>query len=123
MGELAAASSLSAIVTVVASHVRDAVEATVSTLLLRDGDCLSMVGQSGVAAEKAARWASFPIADENPASEAVRTARPVVVTDPADVLARYPHMAPDTPPGRSVVDLPLRAGDDVIGVIGLTFDD
>ena len=122
-GELAAAVSMGAIVTVVASHVREAVGAAVSTLILRDGNRLAIAGQQGVAAEKAARWAVFSVDDENPASEAVRTGLAVVAATPEEVRTRYPRMAPDTPVGRSVVNLPLTAGREVIGVIGLTFED
>jgi GAF domain-containing protein len=122
-GELAAAASMDSIVTVVASHVREAVGAAVSTLILRDGDRLSIAGQRGVAAEKAARWAAFSIDDENPASEAVRTGQPIVIATAAEVRRRYAGMAPDTPADRSVVSLPLTAASEVIGVIGLTFED
>ena len=121
-GELAAADSMDAIVTVVASHVRDAVHAAVSTLILRQGDKLAIVGQRGVAADKARRWALFGVEDDNPASEAARTGQPVVAATAAEVRARYPAMAADTPPGRSVIDLPLALAGNVIGVIGLTFE-
>jgi GAF domain-containing protein len=122
-GELAAAASMDAIVTVVASHVRDAVAAAVSTLILRQGSTLTIIGQRGVAAAKARRWASFDVGDDNPASESVRTGQPVVVTTADEVRARYPAMAPDTPPSRSVINLPLALAGEVIGVIGLTFED
>jgi GAF domain-containing protein len=121
-GELAAAQTMDDIVTVVASHVREAVQAAVSVLILRDGDQLRVAGQRGVAAEKASRWATFALADANPASEAVRTGQPVVAATQHEVRRRYPAMAADTPPQRSVVDLPLRAGGQVIGAIGLTFE-
>src|SRR3954447_14257295 len=121
-GELAAAESLDAIVTVVAEHVCVAAHAAVSTLILREGDRLVIAGSHGVDAEKAGRWASFPVSDDNPASEAVRLGRPVVAATAEEVQQRYPGMAPDTPLDRSVVALPLRTGGEVLGAIGLTFE-
>ena len=121
-GELTAAESMEDVATVVASHVAAAVRASVSTLILRDGDVLRVVGHGGVADEKIRRWSTFGIDDANPASEAVRTGRPVVAATAAEVAARYPLMAADTPTSRSVVSLPLRAADNAVGVIGLTFE-
>jgi GAF domain-containing protein len=121
-GELAASESLDAIVTVVADHISYAVQAAVSTLILRDGDRLVIAGQHGVASDKAIRWSVFPVSDENPASEAVRTGQPVIAATAAEVRRRYPRMAGDTPLGRSVISLPLRAAGEVIGAIGLTFE-
>jgi len=121
-GELAAAESLAEVVTVVAEHVCVAARAAVSTLMLRDGDRLVIAGSHGVDPEKVGRWASFSITDDNPASEAVRLARPVVAATAQEVQQRYPGMAPDTPLDRSVVALPLRTGGEVLGAIGLTFE-
>ncbi len=123
LGELAAATSMDDIVVVVASHIREAVQAAVSTLILRDGDHLEIAGQVGVATEKATRWARFGVADANPASEAVRTRQPVVAATHEEVLRRYPGMAADTPANRSVVNLPLRTPNAVLGAVGLTFED
>src|SRR4051812_23867278 len=123
LGELAAATSMDDIVVVVASHIREAVQAAVSTLILCDGDQLAIAGQVGVASDKADRWARFALADANPASEAVRTRQPVVAAPPEEVLRRYRAMAADTPRSRSVVDLPLRTPSAVLGVVGLTFED
>lgn len=121
-GELAAAQSMEDIATVVASHVADAVRASVSTLMLREGDSLRMIGHRGVAEEKARRWSSVGIDDQNPASEAARTGEPVVVATAAEVAARYPRMASDTPASRSVVALPLHVATENVGAIGLTFE-
>jgi GAF domain-containing protein len=123
LGELAAATSMDDIVVVVASHIRDAVQAAVSTLILRNGDQLEIVGQVGVDSEKADRWSSFGVADANPASEAARTRQPIVAATAEEVLSRYPAMAADTPRDRSVVNLPLRTPTTVLGVIGLTFEE
>lgn len=121
--ELVAADAMDSVITIVVSHVVDAVNAAVSTLILREADGLRIVGQRGVAAEKAERWTTFPVSDQNPASEAVRTGLPVVAATAAEVRRRYPMMAADTPEQRSVVCLPLKAVGEVLGVIGLTFEE
>ena len=121
--ELAAADTMPAVTAVAVSHVLEAVHAAVSTLMLRDGNRLLVAGQQGVAVDKARRWANFGVSDANPASEAVRTGQPVVAATADEVQQRYPRMAADTPGQRSVVCLPLKAVGDVIGVLGLTFED
>ena len=113
---------MQAVIPIVVSHALEAVHAAVSTLIVRDGPELRIVGQHGVADEKARRWASFGVTDQNPASEAVRTRAPVIAATADEVRRRYPLMAPDTPQHRSVICLPLVVMSDVLGVIGLTFD-
>jgi GAF domain-containing protein len=121
-GELAAAGTLADVVAVVAEHVCAAVHASVSTLILREGERLLIAGSHGIDVAKADRWASFGLDDDNPASEAVRSGAPVIAATPEQVRSRYPAMAADTPLDRSVVALPLRAADETIGAIGMTFE-
>lgn len=121
--ELSGATKLDEVVDIAVAHLADAVGAAVSTLLLVEGDELVVAGQVGVADEKIRRWTRMPLEDANPASEAVRTRRPVVAATADEVRARYPRMAPDTPERRSVVCLPVAAGARVLGALGLTFDD
>lgn len=119
---LATAGSIDEVVTVAVSHLAGAVGAVVSTLLLVDGDRLVFVGSHGLPPDKLRRWATFPVEDVTPAGEAVRTGAPVVAATAAEVRSRYPQMAADTPHSRSVVCLPLRSQDAVLGAIALTFE-
>ncbi len=121
--ELGAAETIDAVIEAAVKHLADAIGAAVTTLMLRDGDELVLVGGHGLQDGIAERWHSFPIAHDNPASEAAREARPILVRDRDDIAARYPDMVDDTPEGRSVVGLPLGAVGVPVGVAGLTFDE
>ncbi len=128
--QLAAADTMAEVLQVAVVDMRRAVRAAVSVLILVEtgadgkptGDLIT-VGHDGIELEKINRWLRMPLDGDNPASEAVRTRRPVVTVLPDEVRARYPQMADDTPPERSVICLPLNAGDAVLGAIGLTFED
>src|SRR5581483_8994398 len=58
----------------------------------------------------------------NPASEAVRTGRPVSISDVPTIETVYPSLRDEVPERRSILCLPLGSGSPV-GVIGLTFED
>ncbi|HKC27098.1 MAG TPA: SpoIIE family protein phosphatase, partial [Jatrophihabitans sp.] len=121
--ELGAADTIDAIVDAAVTHAAAAIRAAVTTLMLREGDHLRLVGGRGLRPGILERWHSFPVADANPASQAFREGLPVLVNNPDDIGSRYPGMAADVPAGRSVVCLPLGSGDDRVGVAGLTFDE
>jgi serine phosphatase RsbU (regulator of sigma subunit) len=108
---------------VVVSQVAEAIQAAVSTLMLREGDELVLVGTYGVRAGVQSAFGRFPVADANPASEAARTGAAVVLGASDDIGGRYPSIASWMPPGRSLICLPLHAGGPAVGVIGLTFDE
>jgi len=108
---------------VVITGVRDAVRAAVSALMVREDEQLRLVGSRGLQPAVAQRWATFAATDATPASEALLTGAPVVVADSGEVIRRYPQIASDFPGGRSVVCLPLNAGQEPLGVLALTFDD
>jgi serine phosphatase RsbU (regulator of sigma subunit) len=120
---LAAAETIDAVATVVVSHVVDAIGAAVSTLMLREGDRLRLVATHGVRPGVQQEFATFDINDANPAGEAVRTARPVVVSDVETIREKYAAIADRMPQDRSLVCLPLTVGTETLGVIGLTFEE
>ena len=122
MAELAAAESMDTIVDVVVHHIADAMGAAVATLMLRDDDRLLLVAAHGVRPGVQEEFASFGVGDLNPASEAVRTGRPVVLSAADDIGARYPVLAGHMPQDRSLMCLPLSAAGASLGVVGLTFD-
>lgn len=122
MAELAAAESINTIVGVVVSHIADAMGAAVATLMLRDDDRLLLVAAHGVRPGVEEEFAAFGVDDLNPASEAVRTGRPLVLSAADDIGLRYPVLAEHMPRDRSLVCLPLSAGGASLGVVGLTFD-
>lgn len=120
---LAAAATIADITEVVVSEVAEAIKAAVSTLMLRQGDELVLVGTHGVREGVQTAFSRFGLDDANPASDSVRTGATVVLSARDDIGRRYPSIASWMPPGRSLICLPLHAGGPVVGVIGLTFDD
>lgn len=122
MAELAAAESMATIGDVVVSHIGAAVGAAVATLMLRDGDRVNLVAAHGVRPGVQEEFASFGVQDVNPASEAIRSGEPQVLSASDGIATRYPVLAARMPPGRSLVCLPLIAGARPLGAIGLTFE-
>jgi len=120
--DLAAAETIYAVIEAAVNHTADAIRAAVTTLMLRDGDDLVLVGGSGLRPGVSAQWHRFSVEDSNPASEAARLARPILVNDRADMEKRYGSFTESVPEGRSVVCLPLGVGTQPVGVAGLTFD-
>jgi GAF domain-containing protein len=120
--ELAAAETIDAVIEAAVNHAADAIRAAVTTLMLREGDRLVLVGGHGLRPGVSDRWHSFPLAHPNPASDAARQARPILLNDPHEIQQRYGEFVEDVPEGRSVVCLPLGAATHPVGVAGLTFD-
>lgn len=121
--ELGAAESIEAIVDAAVEHVAGVIRAAVTTLMVREGDQLVMIGGHNLQPGVDQRWSTFPVDHNNPASQAVREARPVVITNVPEIEERYPSLQGQVPKGRSIVCLPLGAGSEPIGVAGLTFED
>ena len=119
--DLGAAQSIADIVDAAVNHVADAVRAAVTTLMVREGDVLVMAGGHNLQPGIDVTWSSFPVDHDNPASQAVREARPVLISE--GIEARYPSLRGQVPRGRSIVCLPLGAGGEPVGVAGLTFED
>ena len=119
--ELGAAESIEDIVDAAVNHVAEAIRAAVTTLMVREGDALVMAGGHNLQPGIDVKWSSFPVDHDNPASQAVREARPVFLSD--GIEARYPSLHGQVPTGRSIVCLPLGAGSEPVGVAGMTFED
>jgi GAF domain-containing protein len=120
--ELSAAVSMAQVVSAAVDHAAEAIGASVSTLMLTEGDRLRLVAGHGLSAGAEQRWGVFPLAGDNPASEAARTGRAVVRASVADVERDYPILRDQMPAGRSLVCLPLENTAPAVGVIGLTSD-
>jgi GAF domain-containing protein len=120
--ELAAAETLDQVIDIVVSHVHRVLDAAIVGFMLRDGEELRFVAYEGLAASVAQQWASFAVAANTPASEAVRTGRTVVIHEGEDSEARYPLLRGYLHPGRSLVCLPMIVAGDAVGAISLSFD-
>jgi serine phosphatase RsbU (regulator of sigma subunit)/integral membrane sensor domain MASE1 len=123
---LAAALTPEAIAEVVADRVRTAVggaDALSLGVISQDGRRLEWVTTAGCAEEISAQFPDLPLDAPTPATDAVRTGRPVIIRTPAEHEQRYPGPGLDTPAvaahGSSWVKWPLQVGTAPVGVIGL----
>ncbi len=120
--ELTMAEDVGRVTEIVVTHTADAVGATMASLTLRVGDDeLELLGLRGGREGDAQRYAKYSIHQRTPASDAIRTERPVVVIGSDAMGAAYPDID-DTGLGeRSVVCLPMRVPGRTIGAVGLSF--
>lgn len=123
--ELGAAITLQEVVDAAVTHITDAIGASVATLVLVENGALRMIGGRGMRAGIEEQWSAFALDDDNPASEAARTVRPVMIDSSAELDARYPTMRGQLPDGRSLLVLPVArvGGPPAAAVLGLTFED
>ncbi len=63
----------------------------------------------------------FAVSEQRPMSEAIRSARPIVLRSPADVLRRYPEIRPDDLRAGPSVVVPLVYEDHAIGAMYFRF--
>ncbi len=119
--ELLTADSVKAVCDVVTEHVMDAAGAVVAAMsLLVDAETLALVAIRGGMPGVANRWATYPLAGDNPTAETVRTGEPLFLTA-AEVVDRYPVLRGQVTPDRRVLTLPLAVGGRVLGAINLSF--
>ena len=120
--DLLAATSVEDVSRVVTDHMTDAAGATVGSIaLLVDADTLALIGVRGVTDAVASRWSTFPVGDANPASEAVRTGKPVIVEGLAEMMARFPGLSSGEGGELSTTCLPLLVAGRPLGAVTLTF--
>jgi GAF domain-containing protein len=120
--ELGAAETMDAVIEAAVTHAAGAIGASVSTLMLTEGDRLDLVAGVGLRDGIQDLWASFGLNDQNPASQAARTGRPVLLGTVPQIETEYPVLRDQVPAGRSLVCLPLDSSQPSVGVIGLTFE-
>jgi PAS domain S-box-containing protein len=122
-GALAAARTTADVIEVVLDDVRVATTAdAVSLCRVADGQ-LVVVAATGHRPEVLARWGRMPLDTQTPFADAVRTGELVVTRSREDLLRRWPVTAADVAPNRqSIAAIPLLAGGEVTGTVGLSFD-
>lgn len=119
----AAAVDMDGVAAVVTAHVAEAVGAVaVSLSLLVAPTMLEFRASAGDITGVTPGGTRFPLDMNHPVTEAARTRRVVAVLGRAAVAAAYPDLYAGTGPERSVVALPLLAGGDCHGVLGLALD-
>jgi GAF domain-containing protein len=119
--ELLVADSLEAVTKIVTESITEAAGATVGSLsLLVDDDTFALVGLHGGRPDMASRWATYPVAADTPAGEALRTRRPLVL-DHGELQQRFPELRGAVAGAHWLVCLPLQAADRPLGVMTLSF--
>ncbi len=122
VAQLLYAADLETVTDIVVEHMADAAGATTASLsLLVDDKTLALIRLRGGPEGAVSRWATYSVDDDTPASEAVRTGRTIVLAGLDEIRSRYPHLDVAALGERSVVCLPLSAGDRAIGVASLSF--
>jgi PAS domain S-box-containing protein len=94
-------------------------------LLSDDGEQLVHVASGGIPEATTQEFRVFAITADYPLSQAVRTGEPVVMRSRREVVERFPSLreANARATALSWLALPLRAGDRILGGIGLGFGD
>ncbi len=108
-----------------AGAVVGAIHTNVGQLVPTDRSKLQVFHDDGMEDRLADRYSLQRIDDDLPLPESARTGSAVVVSDPAEFEARYPHAASDVAAAgiRSMCCVPLSLGGDrTVGVIGFAFD-
>jgi serine phosphatase RsbU (regulator of sigma subunit)/anti-sigma regulatory factor (Ser/Thr protein kinase) len=90
-------------------------------LLGEDGMLRSEAADGGGDATIVAEYQEFPAAADLPGGVALRTRKPVVLRDLADLEKRFPALAGAYPDDRTLLVAPLIVGDHELGVLSLTF--
>ncbi|MGZ4632789.1 MAG: SpoIIE family protein phosphatase [Actinomycetes bacterium] len=119
---LAGASEVREIADIVAAEAGETLGASMSALcLLEDDTTLRVFGMHGAQPGTADRWTTFALDADLPASEAVRTNRPLVVASRAELEGRFPLLAGQLPVEGSLACVPLAVGGRRLGALSLTF--
>jgi GAF domain-containing protein len=119
---LVVADSIEAVTEIVIQHMADAAGATVASLSLVEGPgTLRLAGARGTRRGMVEDWRSYPIDARTPAGDVVLNNRIVVVEGSRELARRYPELDSDVPGDRSVVALPLRIGDRVLGCATMSY--
>jgi PAS domain S-box-containing protein len=93
------------------------------SLFMRSGDVLELAAATTAAAPTARLWTAIPVSAVNPIAEVARTGEAVWLGDTDALISRYPglerQVLREDVQGRAA--LPLNAGDQCVGVLGITF--
>lgn len=120
--EVTGARDIEEIAEIIVSHAASALGSPLASMsLLVDEDTLRVVRIHGASEATRKRWATYPVAADLPASEAVRTNSVVVVKSVEEMDRRFPLLAGQAPVDRSLVCIPLAVGSRRLGVISLSF--
>ncbi|WP_195908182.1 GAF domain-containing SpoIIE family protein phosphatase [Nostocoides sp. HKS02] len=119
---LVRAEDVATVVKIVVQQSADAVGATIASMSLRQGDDrVALMGLRGGLDGEEELFGSYPMSLRTPTTDVIRSGRRLMLSDRAEILARYPEI-PNVDRGeRSIVCLPLHVPTGTIGAIGLSF--
>ncbi|ACO47416.1 PAS domain S-box protein [Deinococcus deserti] len=122
--DLARALTPEAVLDVTLAEVMPAMGAAAGGALLIDDseDYLEALGHAGYSEEMERRFSRVPLTMSLPVTDTARTGEPYFLTS-QELLERYPHLAGQREQFRSGAGLPLRVGDQITGVLVLSFSD
>lgn len=118
---LAAASDLDDVTAVMTRHAADALGAIVSSLALREGDHLVLLGLEGGVSGSPEHWQRWAVNDATPAGDVVSSGEPLLLTGRDAIRERYPALEHTAVGERTLLVLPLRVAGEVTGVFTLSF--
>ncbi|HEX5535245.1 MAG TPA: SpoIIE family protein phosphatase [Actinomycetales bacterium] len=120
-GQMAAAAHLEQVVDIIVVNLGDALGAAITSLSLLDGEELRLVKIRGGGLDESHVWPSRRIDSDLPASEAIRSGRPVVVPR-HELHDRYPLLGRTGGEGMGpLVCLPLQVRQRTVGAVTLTY--
>jgi PAS domain S-box-containing protein len=108
----------------VIEHVVPALGANIGNVYIRSDDAHALVSlaATGHAPDQQGRWQRVPVVDRTMVSEVARQGVPVIIETWGERLARYPHHSElKADQHGAAMGLPLRAGEESIGVVYLAF--
>ncbi len=121
--DLTNARTVDEIAYVVVESARDHLGAISARVYLLDGDVLESLAAYGVDADVARRYPTVPVAADLPGAVAVRTGRPLLLRNIAQIVEQFPALADlyADSPERTLHVAPLIVGDHTLGVLSLAF--
>ncbi len=119
--ELLLATDVEGVSDIVTGHMADVAGATVSSLsLLAEPDRLRMVRIRGGREGAASRWQTYRLVG-TPAGDSILSRRPLLLSGAAEIHSHYPGLEKAAEGERSLLCLPLIAGEAAVGVVTLSF--
>jgi GAF domain-containing protein/anti-sigma regulatory factor (Ser/Thr protein kinase) len=108
---------------VVVESARNSLGAISARVYLLNGDMLESLAAHGADVEFARKFPSLPVTADLPGGVVVRTGRPLLLRNVAQIVEQFPALADlyADAPERTLHVAPLTVGDHTLGVLSLTF--
>ncbi|MCW2667772.1 MAG: hypothetical protein JWN57_2734 [Frankiales bacterium] len=119
--DLTAASTVEQIAAVVIGKASEVLGALAGRVLLLDGDVLRSVVPDGTSDPTGLQYAVVPMDADLPGPRVVRTRRPLLLRNRAQLAEQFPGLADLYDSDRTLHAAPLIIGDHVLGVLSFTF--